>query len=154
MNLERFNKEISITLFLISKYFKLRHSIDDYINLRHSVMSLEKTWITQRRINCVFSFILAITEINAYLALKFFVWIPWNQKIPMLRKFWQKLAFDLIYNESFEKEEDKLLKKERKLRLVPREFLTAPPHAKLFCAEKWDKSAHFKYQQYTCRQFG
>lgn len=142
MNPEIFNKEISITPLFFSNHFKFRYSIDDHNNLRHSVLSLEETWITHRWINCVFSFILAITEINAYLALKFFVWIPWNQKIPTLRKFWRKLAFDLIYDEFHEKEEDTPLKAKKKLRLVQHELLTAPPHAKRFCAEKNGTSRH------------
>ena len=72
----------------------------------------------------------------------------------MLRNFWRKLAFYLINNEFLENEEDKPLKGERKLRLVFHKFLTALPHAKKFCTGKWEKFENFKYQQYTCKQFG
>ena len=60
----------------------------------------------------------------------------------------------MIYNEHFEKEEDQPIKGKKKLRLVDHELLTASPHTKKFCGEKWDRSAKLKYQQHTCKIFG
>ena len=139
---------------MFSNHFTYRHSIDDHNNLRHLSPALEETWVTHRWMNRVFSFILAVTEINTYLAMKFFVWVPRDQKIPTLRDFRRTLALSLIYNEFFEKEDEKPTKEKRKIRLMEHELLTAPPHAKQFIYGKWDLSATFKYQQYTCKQYG
>ncbi|KAG7350891.1 transposase IS4 [Nitzschia inconspicua] len=55
-------------------HYRYRHAVDDHNNLRHSDISLEETWVTHRWENRAFAFILAITEVNAYLAMRYFVW--------------------------------------------------------------------------------
>jgi hypothetical protein len=55
-------------------HYLYRHAVDDHNNLRHSDISLEETWVTHRWENIVFAFVLAITEVNVYLAMRFFVW--------------------------------------------------------------------------------
>ena len=55
-------------------HFRYRHAVDDHNNLRHSLPSLEDTWDTRRWEIRVFSFILAITEINICLTVRFFKW--------------------------------------------------------------------------------
>jgi hypothetical protein len=49
-------------------HFKYRHAVDDHNNLRHAVPSIEETWITTRWVLRVFQFLLAVTEVNMYLA--------------------------------------------------------------------------------------
>jgi hypothetical protein len=44
-------------------HFRYRHAIDDHNNLWHSLPSIEDSWVMQRWATCVFSFILAITEV-------------------------------------------------------------------------------------------
>ena len=56
-------------------HFRYRHEVDDHNNLRHAVPSLEETWLTLRWVIRVFTFILAVTEVNVYLVLKFFVFV-------------------------------------------------------------------------------
>ena len=51
-----------------------RHAVDDHNNLRHALPSLEDTWVTQRWEIQVFAFLLAVTEVNTYLAMRHFVW--------------------------------------------------------------------------------
>ena len=46
-----------------------QHAVDDHNNLRHSGVSFEETWATKRWENRVFAFLLAITEVNMFLAL-------------------------------------------------------------------------------------
>ena len=53
-------------------HYLYRHAVDDHNNLRHSTPSLEGTWITQRWVNRVFAFFLAITEVNTYLYFRYF----------------------------------------------------------------------------------
>jgi hypothetical protein len=49
-------------------HFWCRHAVDDHNNLRHALPSIEDSWWETR----VFSFILAITEVNAFLCLRYF----------------------------------------------------------------------------------
>ena len=53
-------------------HFRFRHLIDDHNNLRHQSPSLEETWVTHRWPNRVFSFVLAVAEVNAFVAFRFF----------------------------------------------------------------------------------
>ena len=49
--------------------FRYHHAVDDHNNLKHAMPPIEDTWVTDRW-NCrVFDFILAITEVNAFLIL-------------------------------------------------------------------------------------
>jgi hypothetical protein len=57
-----------------SLHFQYRHDVDDHNNLCHAVPSIEETWVTTRWALRVFEFVLAVTEVNIFLALRFFVW--------------------------------------------------------------------------------
>ena len=48
-------------------HFRYRHAVDDHNNLRHALPSIEDTWRTIRWVLRVFSFVLAISEVNAFL---------------------------------------------------------------------------------------
>ena len=47
-------------------HFRYRHAVDDHNNLRHSLPSIEDTWVTYRWEFQVFYFISAISEVNAF----------------------------------------------------------------------------------------
>ena len=51
-----------------------RHSVDDHNNLRHFQTSIESTLITYWWVICLFSFIMAISEVNIFLACYYFMW--------------------------------------------------------------------------------
>ncbi len=53
-------------------HFSYLHVVDDHDNLRHATPAVEESWVTQRWECRVFSFILAISEINSFLALRYF----------------------------------------------------------------------------------
>lgn len=55
-------------------HFTYRHIVDDHNNLRHQVPSIEMTWQTRRWENRVFAFLLAVTEVNVYKAMLYFVY--------------------------------------------------------------------------------
>ena len=59
---------------VIANHFDFRHIVDDHNNLRHQVPAIEETWTTHRWATRVFAFLLAITEVNCYLAFRYFVW--------------------------------------------------------------------------------
>ena len=52
-------------------HFCYRHAEDDHSNLHRSLPSWEDTWVTRPWELCVFAFILAICEVNTYLAIRF-----------------------------------------------------------------------------------
>ena len=75
-----------------SDHFRYRHAVDDHNNLRHSSPSLENTWVTCRWVNRVFAFLLAVTEINVYLYLRYVLWSNHiDVDIPTLHQFRKKL---------------------------------------------------------------
>ena len=55
-------------------HYKYCHAVDDHNNLRHQVPSIEGSWVTHRWPARVFSFLLAISETNAFLSFRNFVW--------------------------------------------------------------------------------
>ena len=134
-----------------SNHFDYRHSIDDHNNLRHQVPSIEGTWITQRWVLRVLSFLISISEVNCFLAFRSFVWHG-KSKEETLRSFRRRLALSLIYNDDL-LEQDSNRKSKRIASYEDTLHLqhSAPPHAREFLNGKWKKGAKFKYQQYTCR---
>ena len=56
-------------------------------------MSLDATWRTIRWENRVFGFILAVIEVNTYLAMRYFGALKKNFGV-----FWKHLAFDIAFN--------------------------------------------------------
>ena len=137
-----------------SYHYKYRHMVDDHNNLRHSTPSLEETWKTHRWENRVFAFLLAITEVNVYLYLRWKIWKHTDEKeMPTLHQFRKRLAFALIENESLICTQAEAIqtrsKKEQK-----HQKKTAPHHAKIFTYGRWDCTAKYKYQQHRCRGRG
>ena len=49
-----------------ANHFLYRHAVDDHKNLRHRLPAIEDIWLTSRWANRVFSFLLAITEVNIF----------------------------------------------------------------------------------------
>jgi hypothetical protein len=78
-------------------HFRYRHAVDDHNNLRHATPSLEATWVTHRWEIRVFTFLLAITKVNAYLTVKLWIFVgPLKDKLPTLLEFRRKLAWLFI----------------------------------------------------------
>ena len=65
-------------------HFRYRHAVDDHNGKRHSPISLEETWGTKWWPNRVFSFLVAVTEVNAKLNMEYFAQDPNKKNIPML----------------------------------------------------------------------
>ncbi len=53
-------------------HFCYRHAVDYHNNLRHALPSIEDLWTTTCWESCVFEFILALMEVNAFLSLRYF----------------------------------------------------------------------------------
>ena len=141
-----------------SNHYLYRHSVDDNNNLRHQLPSIEDTWKTQRWANRVFAFIIAVTEVNCYLAFKYFLWEQnRTQKIPTLHEFRRDLALKLIFNDFLKAKERRRSKRthtHEQVISIAHHLKTAPPHAKKYYRGSWSCTASKRYQQYTCRSIG
>jgi hypothetical protein len=90
--------EVSHTFQFLLPYdwhYRFRHAVDDHNNVRHSLPSVEGTIITTRWEMHVFSFLLAVSEVNAFLTYRFFCK---PDSMPKLQEFRHKLAWQLIKN--------------------------------------------------------
>ena len=148
-----------------ANHFKYRHNIDDHNNLRHATPSIESTWLTQRWAIRVFSFLLAISEVNTFLSFRFFVWSQ-NPSIPKLSllEFRRKLAVQLIDNDHWKEEQErKVSHSDNRRRKKHKQYhnhhfshqlLTAPAHASFFTENKWHCNNKTKYPQFVCKAAG
>ena len=81
-------------------HFRFRHAVDDHNNLCHALPLIEDTWLTQRwevRV-FVFTFILAVSEVNLFLVVRWFVYGNSKEATPKLLTFRRQLAWQLINN--------------------------------------------------------
>lgn len=135
----------------IANHFWYRHAVDDHNNLRHKLPSIEDTWRTSRWSNRVFSCVLAFSEVNAYLFMKYFVWKD-RKHLKTLHQFRRDLAEQLINNDHYRRERPgSVVRESRRLKRTREHTLcTAPPGAKRFKgADQWEFGAT-KYNQLTC----
>ncbi|KAG7359200.1 transposase IS4 [Nitzschia inconspicua] len=138
------------------------HAVDHHNNIRHSDISLEETWATDRWEDRVFAFILAITEVNAYLAMRYFVG-QCGDKAPMtFLEFRRQLAKALIHNNHLveteeannDEKQDRTLHQSKKSKTTDHGKETAPPHARMYDGLNWVYGAKDPYQRYTCKTPG
>ena len=59
--------------FPVDWHFKYRHAVDDHNNLSDALPAIEDLWTTVRWEIWVFSFLLAVCKINAFLIVRYFV---------------------------------------------------------------------------------
>ncbi|KAL3779274.1 hypothetical protein ACHAWO_009912 [Cyclotella atomus] len=131
-------------------HFCYRNIVDDHNNLRHALPSLEATWVTDRWALLVFTFLLAITEVNCYLAFKFFVW---GSAIMTLIEFRRMLAWALINNPFIEAVAEQEFEPET-TNYGEHDISTAPNHASMYRNRSWVCEAKQPHQQYTCKWKG
>ncbi len=150
--------ETKTTTFQYTKpfewHFRYRHAVDDHNNLRHAVPSIEGTWLTDRWPICVFAYLLSVTEINAYLTVKHFVYHEDPDKLPKLLHFRRELAWQMFDN-SFLKDASKNDDFEKAVSSHNvHDYAVAPHHVKYYNGRVWVLGASYKYQQYQCKTPG
>lgn len=134
-------------------HFRYRHAVDDHNNLRHQSPALEEVWVTKRWPIRVFTFLLAITEVNLFLILRFFIW-KGEERRTKFQSFRKDLAFSLIYNKHIAKETTSTSSpptspsKRPKLR-SGHKLVTKPPYTGTWAGGRWNTSK-IAYQQYRC----
>jgi hypothetical protein len=138
----------------LGNHFAFRGCVDDHNNKRQDGgskqgLALESTWSTFRWAIRVFAFILAITEVNTYLA-----WVYFKGEKLEFMTFRKQLAKALIHNRYAETDVAVEVTRGRKRRSVDHNLERAPPHARRWTGHQWDNSAKNKYQQYICKTPG
>jgi hypothetical protein len=132
----------------IDWHFKYRHAVDDHNNLRHGLPAIEDSWRTVRWENRVFSFLLAVCEINSYLFLRYFKYADATVGgCPTLLNYRRALAWELIHNRWLPEAErviDAHLDNEHTLE-------RAPKFVRIYRNRAWECTAMTMYQQYRCR---
>ena len=132
-----------------ANHFDFRHVVDDHNHLRHAAPAIEETWLTHRWPMRVFTFLFALSEINAFLAFRFFVWAD-DEKLTLL-EFRRRFALEMIRNNYIGRGSDDNDRKRRKrMANTCHEYIMAPPHASKFVGRKWVCKAKARYQQYVC----
>lgn len=130
-------------------HFSYRHAVDDHNNLRHATPAVEESWVTQRWECRVFAFILAISEINAFLALRYFEY--GNNTIegcPLLIVFRRRLAWQLINNPWTRREEEEATNRGPQAPI--HQLIRAPKKARKWSDGAWICDAKDEYQSYFC----
>ena len=124
-------------------YYRFRHAVDDHNNLCHSLPLVEGTIMTTQWDLCVFSFLLAVSEVNAFLNYRFFC-MP--DIMPTLQEFRHKLAWQLIKNRWIM---DQVVGKQQEACAI-HQLMKAPPHETKFARGRWICTVKLRYQNYSC----
>lgn len=140
---------------VVANHYKYRGAVDEHNSKRHDGgtgdgIGLEASWGTTRWENRVFSFILGVSEVNAYLGRSYF-----GGENETQIQFRQKLAFDLITYMDELRECSIGISPDRLRSRNGREhtLVTAPCYSK-FLNGRWQKILKDKYQKYRCTHRG
>lgn len=140
---------------VVANHYKYRGAVDEHNAKRHDGgtccgISLESSWATARWENRVFSYMLGVSEVNAFLG-----WSYWGTEKETQIQFRQKLAFDLITYMDEVGDRNIGISPDRLRSRTVREhrLITAPKWSK-FSAGKWRKCYKDKYQKLYCRHPG
>ncbi len=132
----------------IDWHYKFRHAIDVHNNLCHSLLLIKDTWRTTCWEIRVFAFIIVISEVNAFLAVRFFCFANGTfPGMPTLCKFRLKLAWQLIQNRWLQEEDTE----EQRLISTVHMLTIAPNNTTRYVNQNWVCNAKDPYQQYQCR---
>ena len=130
---------------VIENHYNDLDAVDEHNTFRNYCgtkygLSLEDTRKTTRWENRVFAFILAVSEVNAYLAIRYFGELKMTQL-----EFREKLVFELIHNtlESGNEEERPDIRRNKRQNTLHK-ITIDPPHSG-FEGGKWVKKYKQKY---------
>ena len=137
-----------------ANHYLYRGSVDAHNRWRHDGganqgLSLEETWDTKRWENRVFSFVIAIAEVNAYLAMKQFQGLQ-EDFITFRRKLSQELVHNTMDQDASASTEQRRSKRRKQ---TEHKLLSIPPYCK-YVGGKWKKVYKRKYQQKYCSTAG
>ena len=131
-------------------HFKFRHQVDDHNNNRHSPISLEESINTKDWKIRVFTFILAVVEVNSRLAYKFF-----TQSDSLSQLQFRRLLAKELMDFSFVVNRDNRKRSRRSMEAVAPTcgVETAPVYATTWSGTEW-RYLSSKYPQHFCKTVG
>ena len=135
---------------VIANHFDFRGAVDFHNSKRHDCgtkhgLSIEETWRTTNWTLRVFSFIIAITEVNAYLAMRYFGELSCTQL-----EFWYFFSLELIFNLlDVDGAKTWSLTVEMEGPMLYHGLTTVPKGSK-WVDGKWEKVSQRGYQQVKC----
>ena len=128
-------------------HFCYRHVVDDHKNLRHSLPSIEDTWVKYWWKCRVFAFIMVISEVNVFLILRYFIYCGLlREGMSTLLDFCRKLAWKLINNIYMREMEGG---GEFFQEFIHR-LMTASIHMRRYQNWRWICTEKLAYQKYNC----
>ena len=140
---------------VIGNHYLYRGSVDEHNSKRHdggggAGISLERSWKTMRWENRVFAFVLAVCEVNAFLAR-----VHFRKASEIQMDFKKKLCFELITHLDDVKNSGTENTPQRRLtrRTANHRLEKAPPYSK-FYEGQWQRLTSYKYQTYRCTHDG
>jgi hypothetical protein len=80
----------------IANHFDYRHCVDDNNHLQHMRPSIEETWKTHRWVLRVLAFFLPVSEVNAFLCFRYYVWNKLNRMY--FHAFRRALSIEMMHN--------------------------------------------------------
>ena len=132
-------------------HFCYQHVVDDHNNLHHAVPSIEDSSTSNCWEICVFAFILALTEVNAFLSLSYFTFAKGTiEGCPTLSVFSRTLAWQLLNNMWIQQEEANSQNVLGDVIVPTHLLLTAPNHARVYQNGQFICDAAARYQQHSC----
>jgi hypothetical protein len=128
-------------------HFRYRGAVDNHNAKRHdgnsgAGMSFEESWATTRWENRVFAYILATSEVNAYLCREYFGATEHETQF----NFRQKLCFDLIY---YREGQVEAVTPRTTRSAVTHRLMKVPPYSKFF-GGTWVRCYKQRYQAHRC----
>jgi hypothetical protein len=139
---------------VIGNHYRYRGAVDEHNSKRHdggtgAGISLERSWKTMRWENRVFAFILAICEVNTFLAMSYF-----QAETEKQIDFKKKLCFELItYLDDVRNAGQETPVRRISRRNANHRLEKAPPYHK-FYEGRWQRLSSYKYQTYVCKHVG
>jgi len=132
---------------VVHNHYTYRHLVDDHNAKRHQPISLEVTWATSRWECRVFAFLLAVTEVNIFLADKFFFGALHSCMIAFRKLF----AYALITNKYVEDASSESSCPSRHTRRQSYHHLSTIPPFKKFRSDGKLVDTDCQYNQRQCQ---
>ena len=123
-------------------------TLDDHNNSHHQLSSLDETWTTRHWGCCVFSFLLAVMEVNVSLTMRYFVCS--EEKMMMLCGFLLTVGKGTHPESRMDGWQDMLRCSKRQRLSRCHSLKTVQYHMKWWTGSEWDIIVIFNYDQLYC----
>jgi hypothetical protein len=134
---------------VFENHYKYRDKIDSHNAKRHAPISLEETWGTKWWPHRVFAFLLAVTEVNIFLASNYFYSKNYESMIDFRKVFAEKLIHNYyLINQKVSNETDSAKKRRRGSTRPTHALNTLPKNCKFYNSSIVESQS--EYPQFKC----